>query len=74
MGKVNQTVTVGVDKSSKRILHQRTDTDSRTLKNLWFPMRQVGGWGDVLGLWDRNAIKLDRDDHCTPINVIKFIE
>ena len=27
------------------------------------------GW-----VWDGNAIKLDCDDHCTTINVIKFIE
>ena len=33
-----------------------------------------GGWGDVLGLWKGNAIKLDSDDHCTTINVIKFTE
>ena len=52
----------------------RTDTESQTLKNLWFQMRQVGQWGDVLGVWDRNAIKLGCDDGCTIINVIKFIE
>ena len=27
-----------------------------------------------MGVWDRNAIKLGRDDHRTTINVIKFIE
>ena len=32
-----------------------------------------GGWGG-LGVWDGNAIKLGCDDHCTTINVIKFIE
>ena len=37
-------------------------------------MRQVGGWGDALGVWDGNAIKLGCDDRCTTINVIKFIE
>jgi len=35
-----------------------------------FQRRQVAGWGDVLGLWDGNPIKLDCDDHCTTINVI----
>ena len=51
----------------------RTDTDSQTLKNLWFPktVREVGG---ALGIWDGNALKLGCDDHCTTINVIKFIE
>ena len=37
-------------------------------------MRQVGGWEDVLGVWDGNAIKFVCDDCCTTINVIKFIE
>ena len=37
-------------------------------------MREVGGgWGNALGVWDGNAIKLDCDDRCTTINVIKFI-
>ena len=35
-------------------------------------MRQVGRWRNVLGVWNRNAIKLGCDDHCTTINVIKF--
>ena len=30
-------------------------------------MRQVGGWGDALGVWDRHAIKFACDDHCTTI-------
>ena len=53
----------------------RTDTDSHTLKNLWFP-KETGWWaeGDELGVWDGNAIKLGCDDRCTTINVIKFIE
>ena len=29
---------------------------------------------DGLGVWDGNAIKLGWDEHCTTINVIKFIE
>ena len=37
-------------------------------------MREVGGWGDVLGVWDGNAIKLGCDDHCTTLNVMKFTE
>ena len=36
-------------------------------------MRQVGGGGG-LGVWDGNAIKSGCDDHCTTINVTKFIE
>ena len=37
-------------------------------------MRQVGGWGNILGGWDGNAIKFGCNDRCTTINVIKFIE
>ena len=44
------------------------------LKHLWFPSET--GWvvGDALAVWDGNAIKLDCDDCCRTINVIKFIE
>ena len=40
-------------------------------KSCGFQMRHVGDCGDVLGGWDRNAIKLGCDYHCTTINVIK---
>ena len=33
----------------------------------------VGEWGDALGLWDGNAIKLDCDDHCITMNVINSL-
>ena len=52
----------------------RTDTNSQTLKNLWFPKETGWGLADTLGAWDGNAIKLGCDAHCTAINVIKFIE
>ena len=44
----------------------------RTDKTFGFQKRQVWGWGDVLGVWGGNAIKLGYDDHCTTINVIKL--
>ena len=53
----------------------RTDTDSQTLKNLWFPKET--GWGgrrDGLRVCDRNAVKFGCDDCCTPINIIKCIK
>ena len=28
----------------------------------------LGGLGDALEVWDGNPVKLDCDDHCTPIN------
>ena len=52
----------------------KTDADSQTLKNLWFPEETFhGGQGGVLGLWDGNPIKLDCDDHCKTINVINSL-
>ena len=51
----------------------RIDTDSQTLKNYGFQRRQFGGWGDELGVWNGNAIKLGCDDHCTTINVINSL-
>ena len=51
----------------------RTDTNSQTLKTYGFQMRQAGGWGDALMVWDGNAIKLGCDDHCTTINVINSL-
>ena len=38
-----------------------------------FQMRQVEVWGDVLGVWDGNPVKLDCDDHCTPISGINSL-
>ena len=43
-------------------------------KSYGFQKRQIGGRGDILRVWDGNAIKLDCDDRFTSINVIKFIE
>ena len=48
--------------------------DSQILKTYGFQRKQVEGWGDGLGVWDGNAIKLDCDDPCTTANVIKFTE
>ena len=46
----------------------------RLWKTYGFQMREVGGWGNGLGVWDENVIKLGFDDHCKTINVIKFVE
>ena len=51
-----------------------TDTDPQILKNVWLPKETGWGVGGCLRVWDRNAMKLGCDDHCTTINVIKFIE
>ena len=52
----------------------RTDTDSQTLKNIWFPNETGWGMGDALSVWDGNAIKFGCDDCYKPVNVIKFIK
>ena len=52
----------------------RTDADSQTLKNLRSLEKTVWGWGDVLGLWDGNPVKLDCYDHYTTIDVINSFE
>ena len=52
----------------------RTDADSQTLKNLWSLEETVWGWGDVLGLWDGNPVKLDCYDHYTTTDVINSFE
>ena len=52
----------------------RIDADLQTLKNLWSPRRQFGGWGDVLGLWDGNPVKSDFYDHYTTTDVINSFE
>ena len=52
----------------------RTDTDSQTLKNLWFPNETGWGVGDALMVWDGNALKLGYDDCCTTINIVKSVE
>ena len=52
----------------------RTDAYLQTLKNLWSPEETVWGWGDVLGLWDGNPVRLDCDDHYTTTNMINTFE
>ena len=34
----------------------------------------LGGWGDVLGLWDGNPVKSDCYDHYTTRDVINSFE
>ena len=45
----------------------------RLWKTYGFQRRQFGGWGDALGVWDGNPIKLDYNDHCTTINVVNSL-
>ena len=67
-------LTCGTLKRGHNELLCRTDTDSQTLKTYGFQMRQIGGWGNTLRVWDGNAVKFGCSDCCTPINVIKFIK
>ena len=53
----------------------RTDTDWQTLKNVTISKGDRLGFGGMdWGFWMEMLIKLGCDDHCTTINVIKFIE
>ena len=52
----------------------RTHTDSQALKNVLFLKETGWEMGDRLGVWDGIVIKLGCDDHCTTLNVVKFIE
>ena len=52
----------------------RTETDSQTLKNLWFPKETGYGGRGGLEFWDGNVLKLGCDDGCTTINIIKLTE
>ena len=42
----------------------RTDSDSQTSKNLWFPNETGCGVGDALRIWDGNAVKFGCDYCC----------
>ena len=52
----------------------KTGTDTQNLKNWGLPKGTDWLGRDGLGVGDRNAIKLGYDNHCTSINIIKFIE
>ena len=54
-------------KKGRNELLCKTDPDSQTLKNLWFPNETGWGWQMTWGFKDRNAIKSGCDDHCTAI-------
>ena len=64
----------GILKKDTRNFFAEQILTHRLWKIYVFQRRQVGGWEDGLGIWNRNAIKLGCDDHCTTINVTKFIE
>ena len=52
----------------------RTDTDSYTKKLMVSGGDSLGGWEDMLGLWDGNPVKLDCYDHYTTTDVINSFE
>ena len=52
----------------------RIDTDSQTLITYGFQRRWFRVWGDVLGLWDGNPVKLDCYDHYATTDVINSFE
>ena len=50
------------------------DTDSQTLKKLWFPEEKGWGWEIGWGFGMEMLLKLSCDDRCTTTNAIKFID
>ena len=50
-------LTCGIRKKSTDELLFRTDTDSQTLNNVWFPKEPGCRVGDALRVWDGNAVK-----------------
>ena len=52
--------------------HKLKELETRTLLAVASEVKSRG-WGDALGVWDGNPIKLDCDDHCTTINVINSL-
>ena len=46
----------GIWKKGHNELLCRTDTESQTLKNLWFTKETGWRWGDALGVWDGKTI------------------
>ena len=57
------------------LLRCYSDVNKRTFPGKMIEERnlRIMGWGDVLGLWVGNSIKLDCDDHCTTRNVINSL-
>ena len=45
----------------------------RHRKTFGLRRRQFGGWGDVLGFWDGNPVKVDCDDYYTTTDVINSL-
>ena len=69
------TLTCGIWKTDTMNFLAEQILTHRLWKPYGFQMKQFwGGWEDALGVWDGNAVKFGCDDHCTTINVIKFIE
>ena len=66
-------LTCGIWKKERMNFFAKQILTHRLWKTCGLQRRQFGGWGDVLGLWDGNPIKLDCGDHCTTINVINSL-
>ena len=64
----------GIERKDPMNLFTEQIMTHRLWKTCGFQIRQVGGGGDALGVWDGKAIKLCCDDCCTTINVNEFTE
>ena len=66
-------LTCGIWKKDRMNFFAEQILTHRLWKTYGLQKRQFGGWGDALGLWDGNTIKLDCDDHCTTTKVINSL-
>ena len=67
-------LTCGIWKKDRRNFFAEQMLTHRHWKTYGLQRRQFGGWGDVLGLWDGNPVKLDCYDHYTTTDVINSFE
>ena len=67
-------LTCGIWKKDRLNFFAEQMLTHRHWKTYGLQRRQFGGWGDVLGLWDGNPVKLDCYDHYTTTDVINSFE
>ena len=67
-------LTCGIWKKDRRNFFAEQMLTHRHRKTYGLRRRQVGGWVDMLGLWDGNPVKSDCYDHYTNTDVINSFE
>ena len=67
-------LTCGIRKKDRLNFFAEQILTHRHWKTYGLRRRHLGGWGDVLGLWDGNPVKLDCHDHYITTDVIHSFE